>query len=116
MAAMNWEQWMYSSTLAPVDLDFSTSELNSAKNLAFEYVALGGNSSPADKDIFFTFYSNLKVVFYDTLSSQAGLNTAIMARIDADYNSTGDADPEVKQRWLSTGIMLGYSPALEPAH
>jgi len=44
------------------------------------------------------------------------MNTAIMARIDADYNCSGDPDPEVKQRWYPTGIVLNYTDVFEPAH
>jgi len=58
---------MYESTIAPEPLDFHTTEADVAAQLARDYVALGGASSPADKDVYFTFYSNLKVVFYDTL-------------------------------------------------
>ena len=58
----------------------------------------------------------MKVVFYDTLQAAPGLNLDILARIDADYNTTADPDPEVKQRWLPTGLTLGYQPAYDPAH
>lgn len=58
----------------------------------------------------------MKVVFYDTLQSAAGLNLKILERIDADYHSTDDPDPEVKQRWLPTGLVLGYLDAYDPAH
>jgi len=107
---------MYESTLAPEPLNFHTTEADAAANLAREYVALAGASSPADKDIYFTFYSNLKVVFYDTLQALPGLNIAILKKIDEDYNTTADPDPEVKQRWLPTGLVLGYLDVYDPAH
>jgi leukotriene-A4 hydrolase len=44
------------------------------------------------------------------------MNLDIMAKIDADYDTTADPDPEVKQRWLPTGIMLDYPSALPTAH
>jgi len=44
------------------------------------------------------------------------MNNDIMALIDADYNCTGDLDPEVKQRWYPTGILLNYTAVFEPAH
>ena len=44
------------------------------------------------------------------------MNIAIMTQIDTDYNCTGDLDPEVKQRWYPTGIMLNYTPVFDAAH
>ena len=38
------------------------------------------------------------------------MNTAILAAIDACYNVTADIDPEVRQRWYSTGLYLYYDP------
>jgi len=58
---------MYESTIAPEPLNFTTSEAEIAAQLANDYIALGGASSPPNKDIYFTFYSNLKVVFYTTI-------------------------------------------------
>lgn len=58
----------------------------------------------------------MKVVFYDTLQNAPGLNIAILTQIDADYATTADPDPEVKQRWLPAGLTLSYQPAYEPAH
>lgn len=43
------------------------------------------------------------------------MNIAIMTKIDEDYNCTGDIDPEVKQRWYPTGILLNYTAVFEPA-
>lgn len=44
------------------------------------------------------------------------MNTAILARIDADLDCTATLDPEVKQRWFPTGLGLNYDPVYEPAH
>jgi leukotriene-A4 hydrolase len=44
------------------------------------------------------------------------MTIAIMQRIDADLNVTNDIDPEVKQRWLTLSIAMGYMPAFEQAH
>lgn len=67
LARSNWEAWIYESTLAPAPLDFSTKEANDAAELAYAYLALGGKSSPANYKDYFAFYTNLKVIFYDTL-------------------------------------------------
>ena len=69
IGAVDFEEWVYVSTLAPEPLDFSTTEAASAQNLAMEYIALNGTGSPTDKDIYTDFYSNLKVEFYDTLQA-----------------------------------------------
>jgi leukotriene-A4 hydrolase len=37
------------------------------------------------------------------------MTTEIMTKIDADYNCTNTADPEVKQRWFPLGIKMNYT-------
>lgn len=41
---------------------------------------------------------------------------AILTRIDADFEVSVDPNPEVKQRWLPTGLTVDYDPVFEPAH
>ena len=48
-------------------LDFSTDMSREAVSLALEYISLGGKKSPADKDQYFNFDSNLKTIFHTTL-------------------------------------------------
>jgi leukotriene-A4 hydrolase len=56
-------------------------------------------------------------VFYDTLQAAgSAVDIALLTRIDADYNTTNDPDPEVKQRWLPMGLTLQYAPAYTAAH
>ena len=87
---------MYKSSLAPVPLDFTTPESDQSANLALEYIKLNGTGSPNYTD-YFDYYSNLKVVFHDTLEGNIDrVNIAILERIDADLNCTNDIDPEVK--------------------
>ena len=64
--------------------------------LAKEYIQLGGASSPADKDKYAQFDSNLKTIFYSTLLDQkASCTHAILDRIDADLKATADPYQEV---------------------
>ena len=80
-------------------------------------LSLNGTARPLHFSEYFTYYSNLKVVFHDTLQSVYDqVNTAILERIDADLNCTNDIDPEVRQRWYPTGLGLDYAPVYEPAH
>ena len=117
LAASNWEDWIFRSTLAPKPLDFSTQQAADAQALAEAYIALGGASSPSNYQDYFSFYSNLKVVFYDTLQAAGSQITLdLLAKIDADYDTTVDPDPEVKQRWLPMGLTLNYAPAYDAAH
>jgi len=59
----------------------------------------------------------LKVIFYTTLLENIDQVTiALLERIDADYATTADPDPEVKQRWLPMGLTLFYTPAYDAAH
>ena len=117
LAAVDWQAWMYESTLAPEPLDFSTPESDQAAQLALDYIALNGTGSPANYSAYFSYYSNLKVVFHDTLATNIkDVNENILERIDADLNCTADIDPEVKQRWYPVGLTLNYTPVYEPAH
>ena len=117
LAAVDWQAWMYESTLAPEPLDFTTPESDQASQLALDYIALNGTASPANFSVYNTYYSNLKVVFHDTLETNLkDVNLNILERIDADLNCTLDIDPEVKQRWYPVGLTLNYTPVYEPAH
>jgi len=91
---------MYKTGLAPVTLDFTTDASNEAAALANAYIALNGtDESPANFEDYKTWYSNLQVVFHDTLQSDGNyekLNIAILTKIDADFNVTGTVDPEVR--------------------
>ena len=117
LAAVDWQAWMYESTLAPEPLDFTTPESDQASQLALDYIALNGTASPANFSVYSTYYSNLKVVFHDTLETNLkDVNLNILERIDADLNCTLDIDPEVKQRWYPVGLTLNYTPVYEPAH
>jgi len=40
----------------------------------------------------------------------------LLSLIDADYNTTADPDPEVKQRWLPIGLTIQYEPSYDAAH
>ena len=65
--------------------------------MALEYISLNGTASPANISEYFGYYSNLKVVFHDTLQNNYDqVNTAILVRIDADLGCTTEIDPEVK--------------------
>ena len=117
LAAVDWSTWMYKTGLPPVQFDFTTPESDQSAALAEAYIALNGTASPDNIDVYFTYYSNLKVVFHDTLQNHYDqVNTAIIARIDADLNCTADIDPEVRQRWYPTGLGLNYYPVYNPAH
>jgi len=108
LAASNWNTWIFEAALPPAGtFDFSTPEGTDAENLAMAYIALGGNGHPANYEDYFGFYSNLKVIFYETLAANMDqVDIALLTQIDADYNTTADPDPEVKQRWLPIGLTI----------
>ena len=94
---INWSAWIYQATLAPEPLHFNTIQSDLAAHLAMEYIRLNGTNSPRNFTAYKDFYSNLKVVFHDTLASQIDrVNIEILERIDADLNVTNDIDPEVR--------------------
>ena len=115
--AVDWSTWMYQTGLSPVPLDFNTPESDQSAQLALVYIALAGAGSPYNFSEYFGYYSNLKVVFHDTLQAYYDqVDIAILERIDADLNCTADLDPEVRQRWYPTGLGKNYQPVYEPAH
>ena len=108
---------MYQPGLPPYQADFTTPESDESTALALAYISLNGTASPENFADYFGWYSNLKVVFHDTLQNNYDqVNTAILARIDADLGCTADLDPEVRQRWYPTGLGLFYDPVYDPAH
>lgn len=88
-----------------------------AEALAISYIALAGAGRPANWEDYFGFYSNLKVIFYETLAANMEqVDIALLTQIDADYNTTADPDPEVKQRWLPIGLTIQYPAVYDAAH
>lgn len=117
IAAVDFDTWVMKPGLAPVDLDFTTKDLIESSHLADGYIALNGTGSPANFSDYENYYSNLKVVFIERLiTREVNVDTAILTKIDSDYNLTNTVDPECKMRWFPLGIRNFYSPVLEPAH
>lgn len=108
MTASNFNDWIFKSALPPQGtFDFSTPKGVEAEELAYAYIALNGTGHPDNYQDYFSFYSNLKVIFYETLAANMqDMNTVLLTQIDNDYNATADPDPEVKQRWLPIGLTI----------
>lgn len=112
---MNWTQWVHEPGLAFFQ-NFSTPELIESQQLAAEYIAGGGQSSPANKNDYAHWYSSLRVIFLSELEKKIDQVTlAILQKIDADLGITNTLDPEVKQHWFPMGIRKGYNAVLDPA-
>ena len=117
LALTDWDTWVYKPSLAPVDFDFSTPTSDQAVELALDYIALNGTTSPGGYRDYLGYFSLLKVVFHSTLLENIdSLNIDILKRIDSDYGCTTDLDPEVRSRWFPIGLTLGYAVVFEPAH
>lgn len=70
MAASNWNDWIFKSELPPQGtFDFSTPKGTEAEELAYAYMALNGTGRPPNYQDYFEFYSNLKVIFYETIAA-----------------------------------------------
>ena len=107
LAQVDFERWVNVAELAPVPADFSTPESDEAANLALEYIALNGDSSPDGFEDYLGWYSNLQVVFHITLANNlASLNLDILNRIDADLDVTSTVNPEVRKVWYPIGLYL----------
>ena len=114
---MDWETWVHGPGLPPVELDFRTKELNESKELADEYIKLGGKSSPSNYKDYNNWFSSLKVVFLEQLvANQENFNPDLLKKIDEDLNITSTRDPEVMQRWFPLGITKGYDVVKPYAH
>jgi len=117
LSRMDWDAWVHSPGLPPVQLDFTTPKLIESSSLADEYIELGGASSPDNYTHFMDYYSNLKVVFIERLNTRiAEVDLAILERIDNDLNITHTIDPECKERWFPLGIRENYTAVFDPAH
>ena len=66
---MDWSSWLYEPGLPPVIADFNTEQSNESAALALAYIAGAGETSPTNYTDYNDFYSNLKVVFHDTLQA-----------------------------------------------
>lgn len=68
LGEIDWNTWKYAVGTDPSGtLNFNTTNQAKAVALANAYVALNGTASPANFGQYNTWYSNLKVVFHDTL-------------------------------------------------
>jgi hypothetical protein len=106
---ISWNEWKYIAGTDPTGtLNFETTNSKRAQQLALDFIALGGNSSPANYMQYNYWYSNLKVVFLQTLQSSDAVNLDVVTKIDSDLNITADTDPEVKMRWYAICLYLYY--------
>jgi len=88
-----------------------------AEELAMGFIAQGGAGRPDNWEDYFDFYSNLKVIFYETLlANMENVDIALLTEIETCYNTTEDPDPEVKQRWLPIGLTIQYEAVYDAAH
>jgi len=120
--AVDWNTWVRQGganpSVANAVLNFTTAGAVQFESLADEYIALGGDSSPAN----YSEYLNatdpqLKVIFLNRLQARtAWVTQKILAKIDTDLNVTLDPNPEIGQRWFPLTIQHYYSPTLEAAH
>lgn len=114
---MDWETWVRAPGLPPQDLlDFTTTNLTEAQNLANEYIKTP-SQSPANFTEYNSWYSSLKVIFLEQLiARESEVTLDLIKRIDADLNISGSVDPEVKQRWYPLGIRMKYEDVTPKAH
>ena len=114
---ISWNEWKYEAGSDPSGtLNFETTNSKKAQQLALDYIALGGNSSPANYIQYNAWYSNLKVVFLQTLQMAGNATTlAVVTKIDSNLNITGSTDPEVQFRWFSICLYLSYQAVYTPA-
>jgi leukotriene-A4 hydrolase len=70
LESIPWNEWKYLPGLDPSGtLNFTTTNSQRATQLAFDYISLQGNSSPPNYKQYDVWYSNLKVIFLQTLQN-----------------------------------------------
>ena len=108
--------WIHKPGAPPVQLNFSTPNLTISRDLATEYIRLGGKDHPENYEVFYDYFSLLKCTFLTSLVDQKSRVTIpILERIDADYNLTETIDPEQKVLWYQVGIAAKYERVIPHA-
>jgi len=87
--------------------------MNEAVQLGNDYVALGGSTSPADKDLYDTWFTSLKVIFFSNMleNYEEGTNKEVFERIDIDQNMGEEKNAEILHLWYQLCIKSGYHTA-----
>jgi leukotriene-A4 hydrolase len=112
----DWDTWIYKPGLPPVLQDFTTDELAEALALAQSYAELGGQSSPANFQDFFVFFTSQKIAFIDELNYIDSVDADLLAYIDSDLNLLSITSPPVKNKWYELGISKGYDAVMDPTY
>jgi leukotriene-A4 hydrolase len=113
LAQIDWHTWIFVPGPPPVQLKFSSPQLDLFKELAANYIKLGGKGRPENYEKFFGYFSNLRCVFLSELLDQSNsITIPILEQIDSDYNLTETIDPEQKAIWFQLGIMNNYTTVL----
>jgi hypothetical protein len=60
-------EWIYRPGYPPALNDFMTDSVKESLNLALNYIALNGTGSPANYKDYFNFFTNLKLIFLETI-------------------------------------------------
>jgi aminopeptidase N len=60
LSQIDWHTWIFVPGPPPVKLDFSTPNLEISKELASNYIKLGGEGRPENYDVFLGYFSKLK--------------------------------------------------------
>ncbi|EAR84706.2 peptidase M1 family aminopeptidase (macronuclear) [Tetrahymena thermophila SB210] len=117
LTQINWDAWINGVGLPPVILNFTTPIVPETQQLAKDYISLNGTASPSNYDFFNQITLNAKTIFlqylFDNLSS---VNTAIIQRIDQDYQLSNSTNMELQWRWYRVTIKVGYNANIEQIH
>lgn len=119
-AKIDWDAWVKSPGPNPPNdgLNFTTASGVQFEKLADDYITLGGDSSPDNYQDYLTATDpQLKVIFLNRLTARlSDVTLKILTKIDADYNTTNDPNPEIGQRWFPLAIAKQYNSSLDAAH
>jgi len=116
LGSINFEDWLMTDDVKYDDDFFKTDQSDEARDLALAYIAGAGTDTPSNYADYNGWYSNLKVVFHNTLKmSFEQVDLAIVTKIDEDLDITADEDPEVRERWYYVTLSLEYTPVYTPA-
>lgn len=103
------DTWIYKPGPIPVKLDFYTPEIGEARQLAQDYIKLGGDKSPKGFEKYYDYIPMLKCVFLNELLDNFDkVPLKLLEKLDTDQYITQDLNPEVTTLWYQMGILRGY--------
>eukprot|EP00474_Spongospora_subterranea_P009862 CRZ10320.1 hypothetical protein [Spongospora subterranea] len=107
LSEIDWEAWLYSPGMPPVEPKFDQSMLSVVDAAARSWA----DSCPCDLS---KFTSSQIVIFLDCLLEKSSkLNISLLEKIEAKCHFTEQCNAEIKLRWFQLCLSLKYEPIVD---